>query len=133
MEITESLMKEFESELVEISNIEVGSKEHTAAVESATKLADRIIEINKFESEREDKRALVEEEHRLKAEEIEVTKKGNLLRNGVAIGTTVVTLLAYWATYNKTMKYESEGIIPTTEPGRNANKSLFNLNRLLKF
>ena len=190
MEITESLLKELESELVEISNIKVGSQEHTAAVESANKLAGRIIEINKFESEREDKRALTEKENRLKEEEhklrkeelelkraltekenklkeeehalrkeelelkrveltnnrvseekdhklkeseIDANRKSNWLRYGVAIGTTTLTLLTYWATYSKTMKYESEGIIPTTEPGRNSVKSLFNINRLLKF
>lgn len=165
MEITESLLKELESELVEISNIEVGSQAHTAAVESANKLAGRIIEINKFESEREDKRALTEKENRLKEEEhklrkeelelkrveltnnrvseekdhklkeseIDANRKSNWLRYGVAIGTTTLTLLTYWATYSKTMKYESEGIIPTTEPGRNSVKSLFNINRLLKF
>ena len=74
MSIKTKLTEEFNDEILEISKMEVGSKEHSAAIESLTKLADRVIEIDKIENEQELKDRAQMDEVCQKNEQLKVSK-----------------------------------------------------------
>lgn len=116
MGVKENLIKEFESELDEVSKMEVGVEQHKMGVDAVTKLADRIIEIEKIESEKS-----------IKEEQAKIDKRDQLTKNllkGLEIGVSAISLgVAVWV-HISGMKYDKEGIIPTTPGGKSAEKQL---------
>lgn len=116
-QVKHQLVDEFASELNEVKMMEVGSEKHKTAVDSVTKLADRIIEIEKIEAENEAKaKAQADENHDRK------------VKNRIAIGTFVGSVLVYGASFVASTKFEQFGSF-TTEGGRNAIKNLLKLKR----
>ena len=55
MSIKNGLVEESNNELKEVRKLEVGSEKHKTAVDSLTKLADRVLEIEKLEVSKEEK------------------------------------------------------------------------------
>ena len=115
MKIKTPLIEELHDELNELGKTTVGTDEYKITVDGVTKLADRIIEIEKIEAE-----------NRIKMEAQEDEKRDRRIKNGIAIGTFVGSIAVYVATYLTSMKYEDKGVIPTMEFGKNA------LNKLSK-
>ena len=127
MSIKTSLIEEFESQMKELSKLEVGSEQYKVAVDGVTKMADRIIEIDRDEQEAILKRNANVDEYEIKASQLESENRDRLIRNaieGVKVGGGFG--LAIWA-YITSMKYEAKGLIPTTEGGRAALRSLFKI------
>ena len=104
MEIKERLSEEFENELEDIGRMEVGSEEHKLAVDSVTKLADRIIEIKKLEDE----------------------KKDRFVKNAISIGTFVGSAAIYGLAFIVSTNFERIGSF-TTEGGRISVRELLKL------
>ena len=127
MNIKHGLVEEFNNELKEVSKMAVGSDEHGSAVESLTKLADRIIEIEKFESENTAKIESQRDEVELKAQQLKDEKRDKITRNGITLGLGIASLIAYGLTYKSSMHFEEKGIMPTTEAGRNSLRNLLKL------
>lgn len=126
MSVKNVLSEEFHSELEELAKLKVGTDEYRIAVEGVTKLADRIIEIEKNEQEASIKEISRQDENELKAAQLEDEKRAQLIRNGIEGIKIVGGLgLAAWA-FVASMNFEKEGTL-TTEGGRNA------LRQLLKF
>lgn len=123
MSFKTNLVEEFNSELNEVSKITVGTDEHKIAVDSLTKLADRIIEIDKLESE------IVknEREEAFKYEQLDEQKRDRKSKTRIAVGTAAVSLIAYGLTYAASLRFESRGGILTDEGGKNALKNLLKL------
>lgn len=127
MKIKTPLIEELHDELNELSKTTVGTDEYKIAVDGVTKLADRIIEIEKIEAENRIKVEAQEAENEIKLKQLKDEKKDRRIKNGIAIGTFVGSVAVYVATYLSSMKYEDKGVIPTTEGAKNALRNLFKL------
>lgn len=127
MNIKDSLVTEYVSQMKEVHKIKVGGSEYTAAVDGVTKLADRIIEIDKIESENSVKWEQLEKEFELKQIQMKEEKRDRMVRNGIEVAKIVGTSgLTAWA-FLIAMHFEQTGHIFSTEGGRAA------LRGLLKF
>lgn len=130
MSIKMQLTEEFNDEISEVSKIEIGSKEHSAAVDSLTKLADRIIEIDKIDNEQEFKDRTQTDEAYHKDEQLKVSKIDTVLKHAGNFGKAVLMVGAGLWVYSSSMKYEEKGIIPTTDGGRSSIKQFLNFIKL---
>lgn len=127
MSLKTQLTEEFKSQLEEVSKMEVGTEKYKIAVDGVTKLADRIIEIDKIEQDEMLKEASHEDEMVLKAEDLASQKKDRIIRN-VIEGVKVAGGfgLAAWA-FVASMNFEKDGHLWSTEGGKTS------LRTLLKF
>ena len=113
MRIETKLHEEIQDEMNTLNNLELGSKEYSSTVDGLTKLMDRAIEIDKFNSESEDKTRQMEEDN-----------KDRMVRNSIAVaGIVIPTFVTIWGTI-KTLKFEESGTI-TTNAGRSFINRLF--------
>lgn len=126
MGIKRILVEEFEKELEELKRLEVGTDKYKNTVDGVTKMADRIIEIEKNETAKEDRSKTSEVDIYLKEQQLKEDKKDRLIKN-ILTGVNIVGGfgLAAWA-FVASMNFEKEGTL-TTEGGRSA------LRQLLKF
>ena len=123
------LVEEFKDEIVELGKIEVGSEKYKTAVDGVTKMATAISEIERIENQRaenEIKLQMMESENELKKQQMADEKKDRKVKNGIAIGTFVSSAALYGLAYWSSMRYESKGVFPTTEGGKNALRNLLN-------
>lgn len=114
-ELKQQLSGEVIERIKQLEKADLMSKEYGYATDGMSKLADRIIEIEKIEAEQAMKMQLAKDE-----------KRDRIIRN-VIEGTKVVGGfgLAAWA-FVASMNFEKEGTL-TTQGGRSA------INQLLKF
>nr|DAI11816.1 MAG TPA: hypothetical protein [Caudoviricetes sp.] len=107
------LEEEIQSEIEEISKMEVGSDKHKAATEALAKLMDKYNEMDKLELEYQDKYDNREEDRRLKEKQLQHDKKDALVKN-VLTGVSVVGgfALTIWGTC-KSIKFEETGSFTT--------------------
>lgn len=126
MGIKRILIEEFEKELGELGRLEVGTDKYKNTVDGVTKMADRIIEIEKNEQELSIREIARDDENEFKAAQIADEKRDRLIKN-VLTGLNVIGGfgLAAWA-FVASMNFEKEGTL-TTEGGRSA------LRQLLRF
>lgn len=125
------LEEEIQSEINEISKLEVGSEKHKAASEALAKLLDRYNDLEKVEIEsqekyddREAEREHREAERRLKEKQMKHEKIDSIIKN-VLTGATFVggCMLTVWGT-QVSMKFEENGTF-TTITGREFVRNLF--------
>lgn len=120
------LHEEIQSELDELSKIEVGSEKYKVAVDGVAKLMDRAIEIDKINADAQEKVESREAEIDLKLKQLEEDKKDRKVRNGIAIaGIGIPAVVSIWGTL-KTLKFEEVGTV-TTLAGREHLRKIFNL------
>ena len=112
-DLKEQLETEISSELDTIKSMAVGSDEYKIAVESVSKLIDKLNEADKIDLE---KRKLNLSEIK-ENERDEFNKKNQYITHGISIGSIVIpVLVTVWGTY-KTLKFEETGTV-TTMMGR---------------
>lgn len=120
LNIDEMLYDELKGEFENLDGMELGSEEYKATVEGIAKLADRLIELKKFDAERDDmrhKKLLEEADRKLERARAEEEKKDQLIKNSIAIaGILIPTAVTIWGTF-KTFKFEETGTV-TTMMGR---------------
>ena len=126
MSIKTNLIKEFESELEELKKMQVGTDDYKITVDGVTKLADRIIEIEKNEKEHDAQIDAQEREHAIKAQALKDEKRDKLIKNCVTVGTFLGSVAVYSLAFIATTNFEREGTF-TTEGGRNSIKNLLKL------
>jgi hypothetical protein len=113
MNIEIMMQDEIKSELEELGRLQVGSEEYKATVEGIAKLTDRVIEIKKFDIEREDKTRDREIETNLKIKQMEDDRKDRIIKDVIAVvGIAVPTAVTIWGTL-KSIEFEKEGTITT--------------------
>lgn len=118
--VNNKLVEEVSRELDELGSLDVGSEEYKTTVNGVTSLVDRVIEINKFDHDLENRK----KESELKENQMKEDVKDRWIRNGLtAAGIVVPTVLTIWGTF-KTLKFEEIGTITTTS-GRHFFKNLF--------
>lgn len=121
------LEKEVNAKMEELEYLEPHSDEYKAAVDSLTKLTDRILEFEKLEldeTKTQINRQIEYEKIDVEEEKVANEKRDNKIKNWLtAAGIIVPTGLAVWGTF-KSIKFEETGTI-TTIAGRNFFNKLF--------
>lgn len=115
MNIKDALIEEVDEKLNCLCMMNVESEEYKNAVESITKLADRIIEIEKIEAEKEIK---------LKAQEDE--KHDRFVKNCSSIGMFLGSTIVYGVGTIISINFERFGTF-TTKAGQGSIKELLKL------
>ena len=122
MSYKHELVEELKDEVIELGKIEVGSEKYKVGVDGVAKLTNAIAEIEKLENQKA--------ENEVKYQQMEAEKKDRKMKNGIAIGSALMTTgIGVWA-YISSMKYEANGIFPTTEGGKSVVRNL--LNKIFK-
>ena len=113
MSIKNELIEEFNDEVKGLRGLQLGSDEYKTTVDGVTKLADRIIEIEKIEKDEKSKEIERESNDYLKMKQMEDDKKDRWVRNGIAIaGIVIPTIVTIWGTL-KSFKFEKDGTVTT--------------------
>ena len=111
------LYEEIDTEFEKLSQLEPGTEQHKVAADTLAKLMDRAIEMDRIESESEDRAETRESELRLKEQQLADEKKDRWWKNIIGAATVVLPLVVtIWGT-NKSLKFEEEGTV-TTPIGR---------------
>lgn len=106
MSMVTKLNVEIEEKFDELAKLDPTTKEYSAAVDSVTKLMDRAIEIEKFESSETQNEKQMEED-----------RKSRLVKNCIDVGSVVLPLaVTIWGA-KASFKFEETGTI-TTSVGR---------------
>ena len=113
MSVKTLIVEEIQDEIKELNKMEVGSDTYKTTVDGVTKLADRFIEIEKLEIDREFKASNQSIDENLKLAEMENEKKDRLIKNCLT-GLSIITGvgLTVWGTV-KSLKFEEEGTVTT--------------------
>ena len=111
---TETLLKQvIEKDLKDLGDIELGTEEYKAAVDGITKMADRLIEMNKIDLEYEDRLEAREKEEELRREEMKESRKNHRISDWLTVlGIAVPAGLTVWGTI-KSFEFEKDGTITT--------------------
>lgn len=127
MSIKRILVDEFTDEIKDLGNMELGTDKYRTTVDGVTKLADRIIEMEKLEVESSKIIDDRENENCLRLKQMEDEKKDRFVKNCIAGITGIGGLgVGVWV-YLTSMKYDEKGVLPSTEGARTA------LRQLLRF
>ena len=117
MSIKTLLEVEIEDQFDKMSEMEKGSDEYKATVDSAIKLTDRMIELEKLEDERLDKEQSRKFDSELKLSEVKEDRKDRIIKNCISVaGIVLPIIVTVWGT-KTSLKFEEEGTI-TTSIGR---------------
>lgn len=127
MSIKNELIEEFNDEVKGLRGLQLGSDEYKTTVDGVTRLADRIIEIEKIEKDAKSKEIERESNDYLKMKQMEDDKKDRWIRNSIEFVKVGGGLLAACGAFVLSMKFEEDGKLFSTEGGRSA------LRQLLKF
>ena len=127
MSIKNELIEEFNDEVKGLRGLQLGSDEYKTTVDGVTKLADRIIEIEKIEKDAKSKEVERESNDYLKMKQMEDDKKDRWIRNGIEFIKVGGGLTAACVAFVLSMKFEEDGKLFSTEGGRSS------LRQLLKF
>ncbi len=123
MSIRNHLVSEIEDELKELEKIQVGSEQHKNAVDSVTRLVDRVIEFDKQAYESETKDQVIENDRNFKEEQLKIDKRDKIVKNLITIGGSVLTGAALVTATVFSIWFEKD-YNWTNEGGRNAIREL---------
>lgn len=113
MKFEHLLKEEIVSEVESLGKLELGTEQYKTTVDGVTKLVDRALEIEKIDIEAEERERSREIETNLKIQQIEDDRKDRKVKNGIAIGSTLLGVgVTIWGTL-KTLKFEEEGTVTT--------------------
>lgn len=111
------LEAELRAEFEKLEGLVPGSEEHTAVANTAAKLFDRIIELEKLETETQHKEA-----------QLRIEKVNNIVKNILTgIGTALSFGVAVWGTL-VSMDFERTGTVTTTA-GKQHLRDLFRFRK----
>lgn len=125
-DLKKQLEGEFTGRLEQLGAADLGTEEYKSAMDSMTKMADRIIEIEKVEIDRELKVQHQADEWAIKEQQLKAEKKDRIVKYVLEGGKIVVTTaVGIWA-FVASMNFEKEGTL-TTQGGRKALDGLLKL------
>lgn len=124
MGLKTEIREEVQNELKELRKMQLGSDEYRTTVDGVTKLADRVIEMDKLDNERQAQAEIQEKELELKQEQIKEEKKDRIIKNCLT-GVSVVggILVTIWGTI-VSINFEREGTFTTSAGRKHVNKLL---------
>lgn len=123
MSIKTTLTEEFNDQMKDLHKLEVGTEQYSTAVNGVTKLADKIIDLEKIEIEREERIKDRDTEIELKSQQIEIDKRDKRNQNLVNVVKIAVPTVAGFAMGIISMKWEKLETITSTA-GRQALKDI---------
>ena len=129
MGIKNILRDELEKELKELSRMQIGTEQYKITVDGITRLSDRIIELEKLESEnavKDFENIVRTEEQDLKREQLKSEKRDRAIKNVITVGTAVLSVAVYALAFIASTNFEREGSF-TTEGGKNSIRQLLKL------
>lgn len=107
------LREEIQNELVSLEDVEVGSDEYKTSVDGIVKLTDRFIELEKIDTDVQDKRESREHDTHLKRAQMNQDRKFQIFRCVIDVaGIMVPIIVTVWGT-KKSFEFEKEGTITT--------------------
>ena len=113
MNIETLLREEIKEEFDELRGIKTGTEEYKITVDGLGKLMDRAIELDKLETDIQEKAENREADNELKLKQMEEDKKDRLIKNCLtAAGIVIPSLITIWGTV-KSLKIEQEGNVTT--------------------
>lgn len=113
MNIQTLLKEEVQDEIVKLGNMELGTEQHKAAVDGVTKLADRVIEMEKLDSEFEERKKAQAFENDLKLKQAKEEKIHRWVQVGLGVlGIAVPSMITVWGT-KKSIQFEKDGTFTT--------------------
>lgn len=124
MSLRTQIRDEVQSQLEELHKMGVGTDEYRNTVDGITKLADRVIEMDKLDNERQIQAELNEKELELKEAQLKEDKKDRIIRNclnGISIVGGIA--VAVWGTI-VSINFEREGTFTTSAGRKHVNKVL---------
>lgn len=114
MSIKEKIAEEFESQMDILHKMKLGTDEYKVTVDGITKLADRVIELEKLEAEKESKNADRELDTYFKTQELCAAKNESKTRTKVDVFKTVTPLVVAFAMGVVTMIWEKTDTMTST-------------------
>ena len=126
MSVKQKLMEEFNSQIEGLHKMELGTDKYKVTVDGVTKLADRIVEIQKAEDESVFKNNTQTNECILKEEQLKADKRDRVIKNCITVGSAVLSAAVYGAAFIASTNFEREGTF-TTEGGKSSIRQLLKL------
>lgn len=114
MSIKTELIEELRSQLGGLHQMKLGDDEYRYTVDGVTKLADRVIELEKLEVETELKGSEIEIEENLKKEEMRELSKDRKTRNVIEAAKVVIPVTAACVMAIVSMKWEKLDTLTST-------------------
>lgn len=108
-EIKELLEEEIKSEIKNLSSLEAGSQQHSAAVESLAKLYKLKIEEDKSSMDYYEKEENRNTEINLKCNQMDEAVKDRYFRLGISAAELILPLMFYGIWMNRGFKFEKDG------------------------
>ena len=113
MNIETLLYDAIATDFEKLADEKISSEDRRATVDEMTKLMDRAIEMKKFDTEVEEKRAQRDAENDLKIEQMKDEKRDRIAKNCIAIGGILLpAAVTIWGTC-KSIEFEKEGTFTT--------------------
>ena len=112
-EIKELLEEEIKSEIENLSSLEAGSQQHSAAVESLAKLYKLKIEEDKSSMDYYEKEESRNTEIDIKRNQMDEAVKDRYFRLGIAAAELILPLMFYGIWMNRGFKFEKDGTYPS--------------------
>ena len=128
MSIKMLLREEIQRDKDYLDGLDIGSDEYKAVTDSLIKKADRLIELEKIDSEVEEKRESRFIETNLKTAQMKQDKKLAIAKIIVEVTIVGIQIGTYFRAMNKSLKFEETGTI-TTSFGK---ASISSLTRIFK-
>ena len=111
--IEQLLREELQDEITHLRGLEVGSEPYKTGVDGVTKLADRVIELEKLDIEKQEKAETQEFEKSCKLKQMEEDRKDRFIKNCItAAGIVIPSVITIWGTL-KSIEFEKTGTITT--------------------
>lgn len=129
MGIKNILWDEIEKEVKELSKMQVGTDQYKVTVDGIARLSDKIIELEKLESEnavKDFENFVRTEEQDLKREQLKSEKRDRAVKNVITVGTAVLSVAVYALAFIASTNFERDGSF-TTEGGKNSIRQLLKL------
>ena len=129
MGIKNILWDEIEKEVKELSKMQVGTDQYKVTVDGIARLSDKIIELEKLESEnavKDFENFARTEEQELKRDQLKSEKRDRAVKNVITVGTAVLSVAVYALAFIASTNFEREGSF-TTEGGKNSIRQLLKL------
>ena len=129
MGIKNILWDEIEKEVKELSKMQVGTDQYKVTVDGIARLSDKIIELDKLESEnamKDFENFVRTEEQELKRDQLKSEKRDRAVKNVITVGTAVLSIAVYALAFIASTNFEREGSF-TTEGGKNSIRQLLKL------
>lgn len=123
MSIKTTLTEEFNDQMKDLHKMEVGTEQYSTAVNGVTKLADKIIDLEKIEIEREERIKDRDTEIELKSQQMEIDKRDKRNQNLVNVVKIAVPTVTGFVLGIISMKWEKLETITSTA-GRQALKDI---------